>query len=251
MKNSTKLLSIAAILFSMVSCMEKERATATFTQGSSFEVNDVNFQNYIIDSLMFTPTISFDDLIFFNSSCDETNKGYKGGFKLSTLKGGVNTSDEMAIYASADRVAGVGGSLNYMAFNQTSSMPDYDVTFYLDNFYRADVSMYGCAICNTLYNKRLAEQDKIAPGDYLKVVFEFYYNDALAGKVDKYLIDYRSSPLVMLNEWTEWDIAKQIADDNIIIGSFTDVKIRFEKSGQYIMPNVCVDNFIAQFSVTY
>ena len=86
MKNSTKLLSIAAILFSMVSCMEKERATATFTQGSSFEVNDVNFQNYIIDSLMFTPTISFDDLIFFNSSCDETNKGYKGGFKLSTLK---------------------------------------------------------------------------------------------------------------------------------------------------------------------
>ena len=74
---------------------------------------------------------------------------------------------------------------------------------------------------------------------------------ALAGKIDKYLIDYRNSDLEMLNSWTEWDIQKQITSDNIIINSFSDIKITFDVKGENIKPNACFDNIIAQFSVTY
>ena len=251
MKTLSKLLLSVAVILPLTSCMDRERSTATFTQGVSFETNDVTFDDLFKDGLMFTPTISFDDLIFFLTSCDETNVGFKGGFKISKVKGDSNTSDEMALYTSADSNAGVGGSLNYVAFNRTSSMVDSDIQFYLDKFYRADTQMIGCAICNTLYNKRLAEKGLISPGDYLKVVFEFYNNGALTGKIDKYLIDYRNSDLEMLNSWTEWDIQKQITSDNIIINSFSDIKITFDVKGENIKPNACFDNIIAQFSVTY
>ena len=65
MKTLSKLLLSVAVILPLTSCMARERSTATFTQGVSFETNDVTFDDLFKDGLMFTPTISFDDLIFF------------------------------------------------------------------------------------------------------------------------------------------------------------------------------------------
>lgn len=251
MKISTKLSLALAVALSLSSCFKDQPSSATFNQNVSFEMNEVAFEQYFRDSLMYTHTFSLDDVVFFNTACDNLNKGFIGGFKISALYGGPGTSDDLALYASADPGQGASGSNFYMTFNQAPMMSGYDIEYKLTGYKSAETMILGCCVCNTLYNSRLADEGLIESGDYLKVTFEFFKNDTSLGSISKYLIDYSGSELKMINNWTEWDMASELAKENTTIGSFDKTKIRFEIQGTYIEPCFCFDDYLIHLSVVY
>lgn len=251
MKISTKLSLALAVVLSMTSCFKHERSSASVNQNVNFEMNELAYEKYFQDSLMYTTKFSLDDVIVFNTACDNLNRGFIGGFKVSTLFGGKETSDEMARYASADPRQGMSGSMFYMTFNQAPFMSGYDIEYILDNYYSAETQILGCCVCNTLYNSRLAEQGLIEPGDYLKVTFEFFNGDTSVGSISKYLIDYTGAELKMINEWKEWDMAGELQAEKAYIASFDKTKIRFEIQGSFIEPCFCFDDYLVHISVTY
>lgn len=251
MRNLTKLLLCAAVMTPLVSCIEGQPSNATFSQGVTFELDEFTFGDHFKDSLMFLPQISFDQLIYFNSSCDAENQGFRGGFKISALRGGEETPDDLAVFASADKTAGISGSSFYAGFLRSPSMPDYDITLNLGQFKTAETKIVGLCVCNSLYNSRLAKEGLIAPGDYLKLVVEFYNNNTPVNSFEKYLIDYTGSELKMLNEWTQWDISSEAAKSSVPIATFKDSRLKLEAKGANIKPCFCLDNYLIQAAVTY
>ena len=251
MKYLTKLLLCAVLMAALVSCIESQPSSATFSQGVAFEMDEFTFSDHFKDSLMFLPQISFDQLIYFNTSCDGENQGYKGGFKISALKGGPETPDDIAVFTSADKSAGINGSFFYAGFLRAPNMPDYDITLNLSQFTTADAKIVGFCLCNSLYNSRLAKEGLIAPGDYLKLVVEFYNNNTLVNSFEKYLVDYTGSDLKMLNEWTEWDISSEASKSSVQIASFKDSRLKLEVKGENLKPCFCLDNYLITAAVTY
>ena len=60
MKYLTKLLLCAVVMAALVSCIESQPSSATFSQGVAFEMDEFTFSDHFKDSLMFLPQISFD-----------------------------------------------------------------------------------------------------------------------------------------------------------------------------------------------
>lgn len=251
MKYLTKLLLCVTVMATLASCAEVKPSSASFTQGVTFEFDEFTFADHFKDSLLYLPQISYDQLIYFKTSCDDENQGYKGGFKISALKGGPDTPDDIAVFTSADKSAGINGSFFYAGFLRTSNMPDYDITLNLSQFTTADAKIVGLCLCNSLYNSRLAKDGLIAPGDYLKLVVEFYNNNTLVNSFEKYLVDYTGSDLKMLNEWTEWDISSEASKSSVQIASFKDSRLKLEVKGENLKPCFCLDNYLISASVTY
>lgn len=248
MRKLTKLLLCASALVCAVSCMDRQNSSATFTQGVSFELNELSISQYFKDSLLYAPLFSTDQLIYFKAKCDGENSGYASGFKVSALKGTSETPDDIAVFTSAAKTAGIGGSLFYAGFLQASPMEENDVFINLGQYSSAENQLIGFGICNSLYNSRLAEEKMIAPGDYLKLNVELYYDKNLVSTLEKYLVDYRGTELKMINDWEEWDMTTQT---NVKLGSFDNMKFRLETNSTNLKPCFCLDNFVANFSVTY
>mgnify|MGYP006873146683 FL=1 len=179
MRYLTRLFLVTAVLTIFASCVEQNDSSATFTQGVSFEMSDHDFSQYFTDSLMFVKTFSLDQLIYFNASCDGSNEGFKGGSKISALKGGKDTPEDLSVFASADEGAGYSSSLYYLAFLQTAHMPDSDISLELAQYKQAESKIIGFVLCNSLYNSRLVEQGLVAPGDYLRLKVELYRSGSL------------------------------------------------------------------------
>ena len=185
MKNSIKFALSALMLVALASCKEPQRSSASYNQSVSFEMAEYYMDEYFVDGLMYTPFLSWDDVAYFCSSSEETNKGYLGGFKLSNRTGGEEDSDELATFTSAGESAGVGGSSCYLAYCKTTSMPEYDIQYSFGSFYSASTGIIGCYIDNSLYNTRLKDEGKLSQGDWLKVTIEFYNNGTPAGSLSK------------------------------------------------------------------
>ena len=249
MKNFIRFLVVAVFVASMSSCVQPQRSSATFSLGTSFELPESDIATYSRDSMMYAPFLSWDQVMVFKSQADDSNTGYQGGFILSVKKGCEDDSETQAIFCSADPGAGAADSNCYLAFRQTWTMPDFDITFDFSSYLTATSSVVGCYVCNSEYTKRLAQEGVFHDGDYLKVVMDFYKGVQLLGSLEKYLVDYSAGKdPVLVNEWEIWDMAKQ-ADGSIT--SFDAIKIRVLTSRPEIEPCFCLDSFVVQLSVEY
>ena len=253
MKKIPIIVLALAILFAGVSCIKEQdhRSSAKFTQITSFNMTDYEVSENFIDGLAFSPYLCWDEVAYYKCKADAVNQGYHGGFILSVRTASEDLDDEKALFTAADPKGGVGEIQGYVVFNQTDAMPDYDIEYVLDNFYSASTAVAGCAICNTLYHKRLKEKGEIVKGDYLKVTAEFYDGSNLVGSLEKYLIDYRGDELKMFEEWGEWNMNNDATLGNISIGSFKAVKFKVTTSGPHIKPVFCIDNYGTVYDVVY
>ena len=250
MKNSIRIAFVALVVLAAVSCDNPQRSSATFVQVASFDMDDYSIENYFHDGIMFSPTLTWDDVCYFNSLALDLNSGFLGGFRVSVRKANDEDTAEQAKVTSADPSGGANGSNGYMVFSQTPTMPDYSMAYNLSGFYSATLSSYGCDICNTLYNKRLGEEGLISPGDYLKVKIDFYIGAILIGSLEKYLIDYATvTEPKMENEWVGWTMSSESGSSGV--SGFDAVKITVESSGANIDPAFCMDNYCVNMSVEY
>ena len=251
MKISTKLGLLASVLLTLVSCKPAERSTASYYENDSFEMDDVVILEYFNDGLMFSPYLTWNQITYFCSQSDETNIGYRGGFKLSSREGSELDDAEQATFTSAGEGSGVNGSNCYMAYLKTPYMPEYDIKINLANFYSSNVSPVGCYIVNSLYNSRLKEQGLIEKGDLLKVIVEFYSGGQMVGSLGKYIVDYSGPELKMADTWTEWNMSEQAKDEGITIPSYDAVKFKVEVTGEHLKPCFCIDTFVTFLKVVY
>ena len=253
MKNSVKIIAILAAIVALSSCMGKEqRASSTFTLGTTFEMYESDIPKYVVDSMMFSPTFSWEQITYFNSQSSELNQGYEGGFKFNTKHGWSEDTDEQAYFTSAGKDAGAYVSNCYLGYLQTPSMPEYDIKFDYSGYYTASSQIVGCCINNSEYTMRLYDAGEIHDGDFLKVIIEFYNNNNLVGSLDKYLVDYVTTrELQIVKDWEDWEMAKEMQNNKITIGSFDSVKFKVETSGGKLVPCFCLDNFMVQLSVEF
>lgn len=254
MKNSILIVLAAAMLLS-VSCVEKGRSSATFSLGTDFELADYYLEDVLRDSIMFAPENSWESIMFFKSQSTTMNEGYLGGLVLSTKKGSADDPESLTMFSSADPGAGALNSNCYMGYYRTATMPDYDIVLDLSGYSTASSSIIGFYVCNSLYTSMLAWDNRINPGDFLKLKVEFFNKDtgAFVGSIDKYLVDYTnpSVGLKMVNEWEPWDIAKELQNTSASVGSFTGVRFSLESNGSEFKPCFCLDSFFVQLSVEY
>ncbi len=249
MKNFIRILVVAVFVASLPSCVKPQNSSATFALGTSFEIPESDIASFSKDSMMYSPILSWDQIMTFNAQADAANTGYQGGFMLSFKKGSPEDSETQAVFCSADPGAGASESKCYLAFRQTGTMPSFDITFDYSAYISASSSVVGCYICNSECTKRMADNGEFQDGDYLKVVMEFYRGLQLIGSLDKYLVNYSAGKdAVMVNEWEIWDMGTQ---SNGSITSFDAIKIRVETSRPAIEPCFCLDSFVVQLSVEY
>ncbi|MBQ6254129.1 MAG: DUF4465 domain-containing protein [Bacteroidales bacterium] len=254
MKNSIKILLLSSAMIIAGSCnkFSGERSNASFDVDTSFELTDTEIEKYLTDGLMFGPSFTFDQVIYFMSGYEASVSGYTGGFLLSNRTEDDPGSDSnLASYTTACPDGGALTSRCYMVYRQTSTTPEFDIKYDFTSYYSGNAQIVGCYICNTLYNKRLGEDGDIKSGDFLKVTFEFYNHSTLLGSVEKYLVDYTGSELIMVNDWEPWDMNKQMEDEGGTPENTDAVKIKVTCSGASLKPEFCMDSFVSRVNVVY
>ena len=251
MKNFVKIIAVVAILAAAVSCKEHERATATFYLGTTFDLAENDISTLMIDSLLYSPSFAWDDVMTYYSICSGMNEGYRGGMVLSARFGSGRDSDERSMLASGNSESGALGSLCYMVYKKTESMPKYDIEFDYSAYHSVTPSISGCYVCNTQYIRRMAARGELEHGDFLKVTIEFLNAGTSMGSLKLMLVDYTGSELKMLNDWTVWDMAEQMKDENVSVPRFDAIRFNVETSRTNIPPCFCLDNFLVQLSVEY
>lgn len=254
MKNSIKIFLLASAMFLVAACDRSTngRSNATFDVETSFELTDAEIERYLTDGLMFGPSFTFDQVIYFMSGYEASVSGYTGGFLLSTrTEDDPDPNNNLASYTTACPDGGALTSRCYMVYRQTPPTPEFDVKYDFSSYYSGNAQIVGCYICNTLYNKRAAENEDIKPGDYLKVTVQFYSHSTALDTVEKYLIDYTGNELVMANDWDVWDMNKQMEDKGGTPANTDAVKFVVTCSGDAIRPEFCLDSFVSRVAVEY
>lgn len=247
MKNLTRILFVVLAVMALYSCEDYKRSSASYYLGVTFETSSMT--PGLVDSVVYSPLLSWDQIVYFKAEAKDVNVGYEGGFVLSSKKGSPNDTDDMARFVSADPGAGAEKSSGYVGFYKGDKMPDYDVVLDLRGYYTATSSIVGCYLCNSELTKRFSETVGFEPGDYLRVVFDFYKSDLLVGTLEKYLVDYSGTELKMVNEWEAWDMTE--TETKVKIPTYDSIKINVETSRPEIVPCFCMDDFITYLSVEY
>ena len=252
MKNLIKVCIAAFILIYSVSCREVGPSTSTFTFATTFELEDTEAHSYLVDSLMYLPEFSMEEISYFFSRSLEINSGYEGGFKISTKKGVENADDPNAIFTSAGSSAGALDSKYYLGYLRTGIMPDYDIKFDLSSYSSGSCMVVGCYINNSEYTKRLYDAGEIKSGDFLKVTMEFFKNGSFLGSWSKYLVDgiNKLEPEVV-TDWYPWDVAKETKEKSVVYNDVDAVRFIVETSPGKLKPCFCIDNFTVRADIVY
>ncbi|MBQ6253892.1 MAG: DUF4465 domain-containing protein [Bacteroidales bacterium] len=252
MNYSTRLFLLVATLVAVISCDQKGKSTSSYNICTTFDLTDSEISQYCADGLLVSPSFSWDDVCYYMSLADAMNSGYHGGFLLSTRVATNDATDEMAKFTSCTTTGGVLGSSGYMVYNQTTASPSRDIEYKLTGYSSATTGVVCAAVTNTLYNKRLKDNNLIAKGDYLKVIAEFYNGNTLVEKLEKYLIDYSTvTELKMSEDWDIWNMEEDAGNQNKSITGFDGVKFTIECSGEHIVPAFCIDNYTVFLKVEY
>ncbi len=250
MKNSIKLFILAAITTVALSC-ENKPSTMSYTLGGQFGYIVEDPTNYpVIDSLYYNKYIMLDNYSALCTSCADVNSDFRGGWRVSLKKGGMDQSDGALVLSSAGQYAGLTNPKN--GFNSKAyavyspSEEKYDVVFkYSGYFTKSTCYVSGFYINNTKYVEKLAEEGQIADGDFLKVTATFYKNDNEVVKEDFYLVDYTGAEKKIVKDWTAWEMKDA--------SKFDVDAIKFDMtSNRVTLPhNFCLDFLVAAISVEY
>ncbi len=249
MKNSIKLFSLAAIVVAAVSC-ESKPSTMSYTLTGNFSfVLDYPTEYPTVDSLYYNKYIMLDSYSALCTSCDDVNSGFSGGWKISAKKGGADDTDELLKFTSAGKYAGYtapkSGFANkaYAVYSQSLSS-GYDIVFkYKDYFSKSTCNVLGFYINNTKYTEKLADEGKIADGEYLKVTATFYKNDLPVCTEEFDLVDYTGAEHKIVKDWTAWDMKDAVGHD-------VDA-VKFSVSSTTLLPYFCLDILVASVAVEY
>lgn len=251
MKNSIKLLVLAAISTAFVSC-ENKPSTLSYSMASQFGyVTEYPEQFPVQDSLYYNKYVMLDNYSALVTNCDDVNSGYNGGWKVSLKKGGAEDTYDLMLFTSAGKYAGYTDPKSdlknkaYAVFS-APSMATYDIEFkYQEHFTKSTCNVYGFYINNTKYVEHLADEGRIKDGDYLKVTAQFYKNDIAVCAEDFYLVDYTGAEHKIVKDWTAWEMSNaQKFDVDAIKFSLT--------SASGTLPTAfCLDLLVASIAVEY
>lgn len=249
MKNSIKLFTLAAIIIAAVSC-ENKPSTMSYTLTGNFSyLLDYPTDYPTVDSLYYNKYIMLDNYSALCTSCDDVNSGFSGGWKVSTKKGGADDADELLVFTSAGKYAGYTdsktdfASKTYAVYSPSLSS-GYDIVFkYKDYFTKSTCNVLGFYINNTKYTEKLADEGKIADGEYLKVTATFFKNDLPVCTEEFDLVDYTGAEHKIVKDWTAWDMKTARGVD-------VDA-VKFSVSSTTLLPNFCLDIFLASVAVEY
>jgi len=249
MKNSIKLFILAAIIIVAASC-ENKPSTMSYTLTGNFSyVLDLPEAYPTVDSLYYNKYIMLDNYSALCTSCNDVNSGFSGGWKVSAKKGGAEDTDELLIFTSAGKYAGytepkTGFANKTYAVFFPSMSSGYDIVFkYKDYFTKSTCNVLGFYINNTKYTEKLAEEGKIADGDYFKVTATFFKNDLPVCTEEFYLVDYTGAEHKIVKDWTAWDMKTAKGYD-------VDA-VKFSVSSTTLLPTFCLDILLASVAVEY
>lgn len=249
MKNSHKILILAAILFAAVSCEDKP-STLSYTMTGRFSYVLESPSVYpLVDSLYYNKYIMLDNYSALCTNCTDVNTGFNGGWKVSTKVGGVSDTDELMMFTSAGANAGytdskAGFADKAYAVYSSAMSSGYDIQFnYKSYFSKSNCNVIGFYINNTKYVEKLAEEGKIAEGEYLKVTATFFKNDLPVCTEEFDLVDYKSSEHKIVKDWTAWDMKKAQAYD-------VDA-VKFSVASATLPSAFCLDLLLASVAVEY
>ena len=250
MKNSIKIFILAVISIAAISC-ENKPSTMSYTLGGQFGYIVEDPTNYpVIDSLYFNKYIMLDNYSALCTSCGDVNSDFRGGWRVSLKKGGMDQSDEALVLSSAGQYAGLTNPKN--GFNSKAyavyspSEEKYDVVFkYSGYFTKSTCYVSGFYINNTKYVEKLAEEGQIADGDFLKVTATFYKNDNEVVKEDFYLVDYTGAEKKIVKDWTAWEMKDASKFD------VDAIKFDVTSNGATLPQNFCLDFLVAAIAVEY
>lgn len=252
MKNSIKLLAIAAICAAAVSC-ETQPSTASYTLSATFGYVAENPQAYpVIDSLYYNKYVMLDSYSALCTSCEDVNNSFNGGWKVSLKKGGASEPAELQMFASAGRFAGFTDTTSSVLANKayavytSSPLKDYDIEFkYSEYFAKSSCNVLGFYINNTKYVETLADQGLIPDGDYLKVTATFYKGSLPVCTEEFYLVDYSGAEKKIVKDWTVWEMKNAQKCD------VDAVKFAVSSASGTLPESFCLDFLVASISVEY
>ena len=245
MKNSIKLFSLAAIIIAAVSC-ESKPSTMSYTLTGNFSfVLDYPTQYPTVDSLYYNKYIMLDSYSALCTSCDDVNSGFNGGWKVSAKKGG---ADDTLKFTSAGKYAGYTEPKSgfadkaYAVYSQ--SLSGYDIMFkYKDYFSKSTCRVLGFYINNTKYIEKLADEGKIADGEYLKVTATFFKNNLPVCTEEFDLVDCTGAERKIVKDWTAWNMKTAMDYD-------VDA-VKFSVSSVTLPQYFCLDILVASVAVEY
>lgn len=250
MKNSFFASIVAALCIAgLVSCERFDTpASVSYTLIASFEdIVEEPLPSYFQDSLLFSQIFGLDQVVYLSTRCGETyNTDFSDGWKISVKKGSPSDDLELARFASAGNVAGVGGSKAYAAFSYSPAgtlMPEYDIRYSLSGYSKSSATVGGMYINNTLAVERLCLGGEVVKGDYLKVIAHEFLSDKEIGTQEIMLVDYTGDELKYINEWTAWEFGNK---ENL-----DDIKFEVVASSSKFPLGFCMDYFVTSISIDY
>ncbi len=250
MKNSIKLFILAAVITAAVSC-EIDPSSTSFTLAGSFSYVSEDPTHYpAVDSLYYNKYIYLDNYSALCTSCGDVNSGFSGGWKISMKKGGEADSEELQNFTSAGKYAGYTNTTSgfadkaYAVFSQPSLSTGYDIVFNYKNIAtKSSCNVLGFYINNTKWVEKLAEEGKIADGEYLKVTATFYKNDTAVCTEEFDLVDCTGSEPKIVKDWTAWNM-KTASGYNVDA-------VKFSLSSNSLPLSFCLDLLVANVSLEY
>ncbi len=250
MKNSIKLLVLAAVCVAAFSCDSKP-STMSYTLAGTFGYVTEQSETFkVVDSLYYNKYIMLDNYSALCTSCEDMNTGFNGGWKVSLKKGSLSEADNLQVWASSGVNAGFtdtkSGAANKAYAVYSPSTQQYDIVFkYGDYFSKSTCYLSGFYINNTKYVEKLAAEGGIADGDFLKVTATLFKNGSEVGSEEFYLVDYGGAEKKIVKDWTAWEFKSGVAFD------VDAVKFSVTSGSGNLPQNFCLDVFIASVSVEY
>ena len=246
-----KILLLAIVVIAAVSCLEQGGTSTSGTLLAHMEVRDQ--YNYATlfgeDSLYFDNKVSklginWQELVFFYHSVSEEGD-FQGGFLMSYLDKPKTGTEGLQNNKYRVNCAAPEKSINtYLVFEQNpdqDKMPKQDFSFAYASL--GTCSMTSCQVNNTVALAQAAV-DQLELGE--RVVFKAtgYKNDAVTGSAEIVLVEKVSPKDSVMSHWTEFKLDNLKAVD----------KIDFElliPEGKDIPATVCIDDLMAQISISY
>lgn len=245
-----KISVIIAVVIAAVSCLGPSNYSQSWTSIASFEYTSDQAELFGADSLYHDETqklgIGWEYFAFYQN-VDKASAEFKGGFMLSYLS---PSSPEKAVglqnnHYRVNSKSATKEQNTYIVFHQTEQMPEKDMAF---TFIPSGTStgmciMSSCYVNNTVAVAKNVEETFVS-GDKLMLKARGFLNGKETGAAEITLAEKTTSKDSIMYNWTQFDLSKLGAID----------KVDFEivgPEGKIEIPTVCIDNVIANISLTY
>ncbi len=251
MKNFGKLIFGTALAVSMVSCLGEATYSSSYRSDMSFENN----WEKETDSLFFQkePGTGFGcgELAYFHK-LTEDKSAFEGGFIVSRLKAesGLDNDRFRVNYREVTDEKKAPANDKYAPYlvyymNPDVTMPQYDMEFM---YAQLTSGTYTCTPVACLVNNTEevvnAVKANFADGDLLSLKMTGYLDGQVTGSNEIVLAEYyMNKPDSLMQHWTVMKLDK--------LGQIDHIKIEMTSTKPEVPKAFCLDNMIADISISY